>query len=106
MIGPPGPAGAVGAVGPAGPTGPAGASGYELVTVAGASNTNATKTTNAPCPAGKVAVGGGYLITGATAGLEVTYNATSAANNWRVTASRSTANAWGLTVQVICLTGP
>ena len=63
--GPAGPAGAMGPMGPMGPRGPAGVSGYEVVsTLWPATPQNvgsfATLTGSASCPAGKIAISGGY----------------------------------------------
>ena len=65
----------MGLTGAPGPTGPAGtgATGFQrVVGTATASDTTPNKTATASCPAGKVVVGGGYLVAAPTGLGELT----------------------------------
>jgi len=121
-VGPQGPAGPVGpagadgadgedgAQGPAGPTGatgavgPAGVSGYELATNQAGFSGNGAKSVSVSCPAGTVALGGGYQSTvpvnvsassptGGGAGWTVTVNRTSGKGSFTVTVTATCAQA-------------
>lgn len=88
-----GPAGAMGPMGPIGPMGPAGpqgvpgVSGYEVVATPVVSvtvNGNQTTTLSAACPAGKIAVGGGFDYSGNVAPITPVASFPAAADTWRV----------------------
>jgi hypothetical protein len=118
-VGPQGPAGPVGpagadgadgedgARGPAGPTGtagpvgPAGVSGYELVTNQVGFSGNGAKTVGVTCPAGTVALGGGYQ---SSAPVNVSASSpTSGGAGWTVTVNRSSGKgAYTVTVTATC----
>ena len=99
--------GLTGATGVAGPAG-TGATGYErVVGTATAADTTDNKTATATCPAGKVAVSGGYL-TAAAAGLgELTVYANRPTSDtvWSVSAVVDQGQrTWSLQAFVVCLT--
>ena len=112
--GPAGPQGPTGVTGATGPTGAQGApgtpgvSGYQLVTGRRSARTSApTRTASADCPAGKVAVGGGYLVKAARAvGAHIVTLKSFAADSdtWRVFAIEAsrTSKKWAVQAQVLC----
>ena len=111
VMGPQGPMGLTGAPGPTGPAG-TGATGFErVVGTATASDATEAKTATATCPAGKVAVGGGYLAS-ATSGLgelAVIANRPTSDTVWSVSAtqdSRAGLGNWSLQAFAVCLTQP
>jgi hypothetical protein len=119
--GPAGPAGPPGATGPPGPLGPEGSpgppgppgvSGLERVARTSATNSVSPKTVTATCPAGKSAVGGGGVISGA-AGLPVPVRvalfrsepATGVPPTGWVAGAQETADtpaAWSITAVALC----
>jgi hypothetical protein len=114
-VGATGPTGATGLDGPTGPTGATGAagtgvSGWEIVEDGGTpSNGNSPKNDSAACPAGKVAVGGGYTVTFAAAGndadVSVSASYPSSATTWQVNAAENApAGNWSLEAYVVCAT--
>lgn len=97
-----GPTGATGATGP-------GADGYLRVSgTASGSNETSPKTVTASCPAGKVALGGGFLVTvasGVLAEITVTESRATADNVWTVTGSEdndSNVGNWSIQAFVVC----
>ena len=91
--GPTGEAGSPGAIGPMGPIGPQGiqgmpgVSGYEVVFTPFTSftvNGNQTVALNATCPAGKVAIGGGFDLSGNTPPLSPVASFPFSADTWRL----------------------
>jgi len=115
--GPQGPTGAAGPTGAPGPTGPQGQpgapgpngvasiSGYQRVAGTATANDNTTpKTATATCPAGKKAVGGGFVV-GGTASIVVSANYPSSDTVWTVSAYRPTGSAtFSLQAYVVCAT--
>ncbi len=106
---PAGPAGPAGPVGPAGPAGPAGApglSGVERVESTSASNSAATKSHFATCPAGKRLVGGGARLNPSLIGVGIAQSFPDNDNIYRVTAREFVAAAgnWSVTVFAVCAT--
>ncbi len=111
LAGPAGPQGEKGDKGDQGETGPAGTpgtngvSGWEKVVSASENDTTDAKTQTATCPAGKKAVGGGYMINSSAHTFYPTANYPSADDTWSVTVERSTGtSAWSLTAYALCLT--
>jgi Collagen triple helix repeat (20 copies) len=106
--GPQGPAGPTGATGPQGPVGPAAATGYQqVVGTATATNSTSPETATASCPAGKIVVGGGGVLTaGARAAL--TQSQPTSTTTWTVTAIEPTTvtDTWSLQAFALCLTSP
>jgi hypothetical protein len=103
--GPAGPPGPQGAPGPQGPAGPAGVSGLQKVFETGAINSVATRSLNAACPAGKVAVGGGAAVVPANqAGVAITASYLQTDTTWRASAREinNVAGNWSLNVVVVC----
>ena len=100
-----GPAGPTGAAGPQGPSGPAGVSGLQKVFETGAINSVATRSLNATCPAGKIAIGGGAAVVPANQ-AEVAITASYLQNDttWRGSAREldSVGSNWSLNVVVVC----
>lgn len=93
------PGGPQGDPGPQGP--PGGVANTDLVSVASANDTTATKTATAICPNGEVITGGGYSSTLGT----VTVSTSGPANNtWNVTANGVSTTAWSVTATAICAT--
>ena len=101
----------MGLTGATGPTGPAGtgATGFQRV-VGTATATDATvpKTATATCPAGKVAVGGGYVAATATEVGELTVFANRSTSDtvWSVSATVDSGPnlLWSLQAFAVCLT--
>ncbi len=95
-----------GAQGPAGPQGPAGASGLQLISGSGTSNSTSPKTQQQDCPAGKRAVGGGGVITGALINTFLSVSRpTDPGTGWIATGRESTggnAGSWAVQTWVIC----
>ena len=103
--GPAGPPGPQGAPGPQGTAGPAGVSGLQKVFETGVINSVATRSLNASCPAGKVAIGGGAAVVPANqAGVGITASYQQNETTWRGSARElsSTGANWSLNVVVIC----
>ena len=102
----------MGLTGAPGPTGPAGtgATGFQRVVGAATANDGtATKTATASCPAGKVAVGGGYLASTVAADqgeLTVWANRPTSDTVWSVSAAVDSGPSivWSLQAFVVCLT--
>jgi hypothetical protein len=85
--GPAGVQGPLGPIGPAGPQGAAGVSGLEVIVSALTTvsiNGNQTTTLMAACPAGKVAIGGGFDYSGNVAPVTPVASFPAAADTWRV----------------------
>jgi hypothetical protein len=104
-----GPRGPAGPQGPAGPAGPSGFTG--LVEVNTSSPYNATDFKSAPnatCPAGKVAVGGGAIVTSDTDGSPIALKRSGptspGANNWVASAfeAAATTDSWNVQVSLWC----
>jgi hypothetical protein len=110
--GPQGPAGATGPQGPpgpAGPTGPAGADGglvgYEIVTAASVAiaGSDFDVSGSAPCPAGKVAIGGGLTLGDPTGGVVVAEShPTAGGAGWALTVLNLSVEANNMTPYAIC----
>ena len=82
-----GPVGPQGAAGPQGPQGIPGVSGYEVLATALTTvslNGNQTTTLNAACPAGKIAITGGFDFSGNVASVTQVASFPPAADSWRV----------------------
>jgi hypothetical protein len=102
----------MGLTGAPGPTGPAGtgATGFErVVGTATATDTTAPKTATATCPAGKVAVGGGYAAAATAAEIgemAVFANRSTSDTVWSVSATVDSGPqvAWSLQAFAVCLT--
>jgi len=94
--------------GPAGPQGPPGASGLQLVSGSGVSNSSSPKTQQQDCPAGKKAVGGGAVITGAGTNTFIsTSRPTDPGTGWTATGRESTGGnpgSWAVQTWVVCVT--
>jgi hypothetical protein len=92
--------------GPAGPQGPAGVSGIQTISGSGASNSTSPKTQQQDCPAGKRAVGGGAVITGALTNTFLSVSRpTDPGTGWTATGRESTGGnpgAWAVQTWVIC----
>jgi hypothetical protein len=82
--GDPGAQGPKGDTGLRGPTGAPGLSGYEVVTGPIVSVTGPAGFSTATCPAGKLAVGGGYVAGGGTGGIVAASAPTAAGTAWTV----------------------
>ena len=85
--GPMGPMGPFGPMGPAGPQGDPGVSGYEIVVsplTTVSINGNQTTALTASCPAGKIAIGGGFDYSGNVAPVTPVASFPSAPDTWRV----------------------
>ena len=84
--------------------------GYEVVSESSANNSNAIKTVDVECPAGKVIVGGGAGIYGAFSGVAITHSGIliGSPTKWRGTGQEivSNASSWSLRVDVICIDNP
>lgn len=101
--------GAVGPMGPMGPQGTPGVGGYELLATPLTTvsiNGNQTTTLTAACPAGKIAIGGGFDYSGNVAPLSTVASFPSAADVWtvRVRLSQVSAATFQGRVYVICVT--
>ncbi len=96
-------------MGPAGPQGPAGLIGWQRIAgTATASNTTTPKTATASCSAGKVAVGGGHILTGnQTERRAVVESYASADGTWTITARNFNGSGnWALQAFVVCVNQP
>jgi hypothetical protein len=102
-----GPQGDTGQQGPQGDTGPAYSIGYQRVSGTTSSTNNTTpKTATATCPAGKVAVGGGWASTITNGELSTTVSRATSDTVWTVTVytdNSGDAGNWNLTAHVICV---
>jgi hypothetical protein len=94
--------------GPAGPQGPPGASGLQLISGSGASNSTSPKSQQQDCPAGKRAIGGGAVITGAgTNTFLSTSRPTDPGTGWIAVGREATggnAGNWAVQTWVVCAT--
>ncbi len=104
-----GPTGTTGVAGSQGPQGPAGLIGWQRIAgTATASNGTSPKTATASCSAGKVAVGGGHILTGNQPERRpVVASYASADNTWTITATNySGTGSWALQAFVVCVNQP
>ena len=96
-----------GPAGPAGPQGPPGASGLQVISGSGVANSTSPKSQQQDCPAGKRAVGGGGVITGALTNTFLSVSRpTDAGTGWIVTGRESTggnAGSWAVQTWVVCV---
>ena len=94
--------------GPAGPQGPPGANGYQVISGSGVSNSSSPKSQQQDCPAGKRAIGGGAVITGALTNTFLSNSRpTDAGTGWIATGRESTggnAGSWAVQTWVSCAT--
>jgi len=97
----PGPQGPQGEQGEPGPEGPGGLSEFQFVFVETESNTDATKSISAPCPAGKKLLSGGYQVFDAD---DVIVRTNAAGGGWFITAEKQNVNQvpWSVAAQAHC----
>lgn len=107
LQGPQGLSGMNGAQGAAGPPGPPGqpASGWQLVEVIGSRvNQNVTQTVIAPCPAGKLALGGGWVTTAIVRIWIIDSSPAPDGSSWQVTWRQNDVNGRTITARAVCAT--
>jgi hypothetical protein len=92
--------------GPAGPAGPAGVSGLQMISGSGVSNSSSPKSEQQDCPAGKKAISGGAVITGAGTNTFLSISRpTDPGTGWTATGRESTGGnpgSWAVQTWVVC----